>query len=115
MKSMDIDAMIGMAQPSKRRHKWTRDEDVVVVGLYILTGTSNQPKAVKDDLAELFGCPSSSVPMRFGNVDAILGDGKLTSYAQMTKEVCDELAPLRHDEVKARVEAAHARLTRRRA
>ena len=106
---MDIDTIIGMAQRSSR-HKWSRDDDIVIVGLYLLTGTPNQPKAVKSHLAELIGCPVTSVPMRFANVDAYLGDGKLTSVAKLTKDVCDELATLPLAEVKARVEAAYARL-----
>ena len=72
-----MDTTIGMTK-TKARHKWTRDDDTVIAGLYRLTGTSNQPKAVKDHLAELIGCPVTSVPMRFANVDAYLGDGKLS-------------------------------------
>ncbi|MGH3850739.1 MAG: hypothetical protein ACRDRT_13725 [Pseudonocardiaceae bacterium] len=106
---MDLDDLLGMAE-SNARHRWTRDDDIVIVGMYLLTGTSNQPKAVKEHLAELIGCPVTSVPMRFANVDALLGDGKLTSAARMTKEVCDELAPLPVPEVKKRVEAAYERL-----
>ena len=101
-----------MAQ-AKSRHRWTRDDDIVIVGLYLLTGTSNQPKAVKSHLAELIGCPVTSVPMRFANVDAYLGDGKLTSVAKLTKQVCDELTPLSPAEVKKHVEAAYARLNER--
>lgn len=106
---MDLDTLIGMAN-TNTRHKWTRDDDIVIVGLYLLTGTSNQPKAVKSHLAELIGCPVTSVPMRFANADAYLGDGKLNSVAKLTKDVCDELAPLPTAEVKKRVEAAYARL-----
>jgi hypothetical protein len=109
---MDFDDLLGMAE-SNTRHRWTRDDDIVIVGMYLLTGTSNQPKAVKEHLAELIGCPVTSVPMRFANVDAVLGDGKLTSVASMTREVCEELAPLPLPEVKKRVEAAYERLRKR--
>ncbi len=109
---MGLDDLLAMAQ-SNARHRWTRDEDIVIVGMYLLTGTSNQPKAVKEHLAELIGCPVTSVPMRFANVDAVLGDGKLTSAASMTKEVCEELAPLPLPKVKKRVEAAYERLRNR--
>lgn len=108
---MDFDDLLDMADNS--RHRWTRDDDIVIVGMYLLTGTSNQPKAVKEHLANLIGCPATSVPMRFANVDALLGDGKLTSVAKLTKEVCDELAPLPLPEVKERVEAAYGRLGKR--
>lgn len=109
---MDLDDLLDMAG-SNARHRWTRDDDTLIVGMYLLTGTSNQPKAVKEHLAELIGCPVTSVPMRFANVDALLGDGKLTSAASMTKEVCQELAPLPLPEVKKRVEAAYERLRTR--
>lgn len=109
---VDFDELLNMAE-SNARHRWTRDDDIVIVGMYLLTGTSNQPKAVKEHLAELIGCPVTSVPMRFANVDALLGDGKLTSAASMTKDVCEELAPLPLPEVKKRVEAAYERLRTR--
>jgi hypothetical protein len=110
---VDFDDLLGMAEPPNRRHRWTRDDDVVIVGMYLLTGTANQPQPVKERLAELIGCPVTSVPMRFANVDAILGDGKLTSVAKLTKEVCAELAPLPLPEVKRLVEAAYTRLGQR--
>lgn len=109
---MEFDELLDLAT-SSTRHRWTRDDDVVIVGMYLLTGTPNQPKEVKERLAALIGCPVTSVPMRFANVDAVLGDGKMTSVAQLTKEVCDELAPLPLSEVKDRVEAAYERLAER--
>ncbi len=112
--SSAFDEILGMTSAVKTRHRWTRDEDLVVAGMYLLTGTPNQPKAVKERLADLFGCPITSVPMRFANVDAYLGNGKLTSVAQQTKDACDELSPLTLDEVKRRTEAAYDRLTSRR-
>jgi hypothetical protein len=113
---MDLDTLIGMTNAKgSMRHKWTRDDDTVIVGMYLLTGTANQPKAVKTHLAELIGCPVTSVPMRLANVDAYLGDGKLTSVAKLTKDVCDELAPLPLPEVKKRVDAAYTRLGKKRA
>jgi hypothetical protein len=114
---MDIDTLIAMAQPSggKGRHTWSRDDDTVIVGMYLLTGRSpSQPKKVKEHLAELIGCPATSVHMRFGNVDAYLGDGSLDQWARQTQDVCDELKTLSPAELKATVEGAYKRLEEKR-
>jgi len=110
---VDYDTLIAAASGKPRWHTWTRDEDIVVAGVYILSGTSNQPREVKERLAELIGCPVSSVAMRFGNVDACLGSGRLTSVAKQTREDAEELNALPRDEVNQRTKAAFARLEKR--
>ena len=90
-------------------HDWIWDDDVVVVGRWLLHRLKDTLPWLPD-AAKLIGASEGSVGRRLGNVDAYLGDGKYSNGAKMTREVADLLSTLSRAEVQAEYDAAWARL-----
>jgi hypothetical protein len=92
------------------RHRWTRDDEIVVAGAYLERGTVNLPAAEKEHLADLIGCSVASVALKLGNLDAHLSSGALASGSKLMREIADELASIDPAERRRIVVEARRRL-----
>lgn len=99
-----------MRTGGRKAHDWTRDDEVVAAGTYLLQGGYRQPADVVQRLSTLIGCSEASVIMKLGNVDAWLGHGNFTGGSELMKQVCDKLAALPRGELRAEFDAAVGRL-----
>ncbi len=96
----------------EERHRWTRDDEIVVAGAYLEHGSVNLSAAAKEELAELIGCSFASVALKLGNLDAHLAGGGLTSGSRLMRDVADALCAMEAPARRRLVAEARARLAR---
>jgi hypothetical protein len=102
-------SMVGRPR-GEDRHRWTRDDEIVVAGAYLQHASVNLPATDKEELAQLIGCSFASVALKLGNIDAHLAGGGLTSGSKLMREVVDELAGMDSAARHRAVAEARARL-----
>ena len=93
------------------RHRWTRDDEIVVAGAYLEGRTVNIPASAKEELARLIETTVASVAMKLANLDAHLSSGAMTSGSRLMQGVADELDALDADTRRRVVAAARERLS----
>lgn len=100
--------------PDRSRHRWTADDEIVTLDIYVRLGQvgADHPEVIT--VAELIGTTPASVNMRLGNQQAVATGGAhgLTSVAKLTQATWDEWSQ-RLDELPAAAAAARARLAAR--
>lgn len=96
----------------EERHRWTRDDEIVVAGAYLEHGSVNLSAAAKEELAELIGCSFASVALKLGNIDAHLAGGGLTSGSRLMRDVADALVAMEAPARRRLVTEARNRLAR---
>jgi hypothetical protein len=67
------------------RHKWTKNDDIVVLYLYRFKDLGFP--FTRDKVAEKLGMSVASLNMRIGNFKAITGEGGLTHPAKQSNEI----------------------------
>lgn len=108
-----ISRLLAMADqpPDRSRHRWTADDELVTLDIYVRLGQvgADHPEVIA--VAELIGTTPASVNMRLGNQQAVATGGTrgLTSVAKLTRAAWDEWSH-RLDELPAAAAAARTRL-----
>ena len=105
----------GRTRTGPPRHRWSRDDETVVAGVYLERESASVPASVKAELADLIGCSPSSIAYKLGNIHAyVTGQGALDHGSRQMCSVLDQLCRATEEERSLLVHTAHQNLRSRR-
>ncbi|HKM60792.1 MAG TPA: hypothetical protein VJY36_07980 [Candidatus Bathyarchaeia archaeon] len=83
------------------RHKWTENDDIVVLNLYRFKDIGFP--FTLDKVAEKLGMSTASLNMRIGNFKAIAGEGGLSHPAKQSNKIYKKFSEMPKTELRSLV------------